>query len=99
MRSTTVLPLDEAHARQPQTMAPDEPLIQSEQASSIAQAMKKLSPEFREVLILREFEDLSYKQIAAVIHAPMGTVMSRLARAREQLATILGDKSTKEKLT
>jgi len=37
----------------------------------------------REVLILREFEDLSYRQIAEIIDAPIGTVMSRLARARE----------------
>jgi len=98
MRSNAVQPLDEAQTRQSQTAAPDDPLMRSEQAASIAHALEKLTPEFREVLVLREFEELSYKQIAAVIHAPMGTVMSRLARAREQLATILGDQSTKENL-
>jgi RNA polymerase sigma-70 factor (ECF subfamily) len=100
IRSNAARALDEAHPEERQTMArPNDPLIEREEAASIAHAMEKLTPEFREVLILREFEELSYKQIAAVIHAPIGTVMSRLARAREQLATILSDQSTKENLT
>jgi RNA polymerase sigma-70 factor (ECF subfamily) len=44
-----------------------------------------LPPEFREVLILREMEDLSYREIAEITGAPIGTVMSRLARARAML--------------
>ena len=44
-----------------------------------------LAPEFREVLILREIEEMSYRDIAAVTGAPIGTVMSRLARARMML--------------
>ena len=47
--------------------------------------MQALPAEYREVLILREVEDLSYREIAAVISAPIGTVMSRLARARALL--------------
>ena len=53
------------------------------------QAIARLPLEQREVLILREFEDLSYRQIAAVIGTPLGTVMSRLSRARDQLAAIV----------
>jgi RNA polymerase sigma-70 factor (ECF subfamily) len=47
--------------------------------------MSELPAEYREVLILREIEDLSYREIAAVTEVPMGTVMSRLARARAEL--------------
>ena len=45
----------------------------------------ELPAEFREVIVLREINDLSYRDIAAVIEAPIGTVMSRLARARGML--------------
>jgi RNA polymerase sigma-70 factor (ECF subfamily) len=48
-------------------------------------ALEQLPMEFREVLILRELEGLSYKEISEVADAPIGTVMSRLARARKQL--------------
>jgi len=50
------------------------------------EAISALPPHFREVLVLRELEDLSYKDIARIIDAPIGTVMSRLARARRLLA-------------
>lgn len=52
---------------------------------SLATLVQGLAPEYREVLILREMEDMSYKQIAAVVGVPIGTVMSRLARARALL--------------
>ena len=45
----------------------------------------RLPPEFREVLVLRELEDLPYKEIAATLEIQIGTVMSRLARARRLL--------------
>jgi RNA polymerase sigma-70 factor (ECF subfamily) len=56
----------------------------------VQRAVKKLPADFREVIVLREIEGLSYKEIAAVTGIPIGTVMSRLARARERLLTILG---------
>jgi len=52
-------------------------------------AIQQLSVEFREIVILREYEELSYQEIAAVLECPVGTVMSRLARARAQLRELL----------
>jgi RNA polymerase sigma-70 factor (ECF subfamily) len=52
-------------------------------------ALLRLPAEYREVLILRELEDLSYREIAEVLEVPAGTVMSRLSRARAQLARYL----------
>ncbi len=53
------------------------------------QALEQLPANFREILILRELEGLSYKEIAEVANVPMGTVMSSLARGRERLREIL----------
>ena len=50
----------------------------------------ELPSEYREVLVLRELEDLSYKEISEIVRVPIGTVMSRLARARDGLADKLG---------
>jgi RNA polymerase sigma-70 factor (ECF subfamily) len=58
-------------------------------------ALEELPVEFREILILRELEGLSYKEIADVADAPIGTVMSRLARARRQLQDYLARKGVK----
>jgi RNA polymerase sigma-70 factor (ECF subfamily) len=55
----------------------------------LRRALRKLPAEFREVIVLREFEELSYKQIAEVAQVPVGTVMSRLARARKRLAQLV----------
>jgi len=60
------------------------------EGEALRKAVEELPVEFREVLILREFEGLSYQQIAAVADVPVGTVMSRLARARAKLAEQLG---------
>ena len=56
---------------------------------SVRQALERLGPEFREVIVLREIEGLSYKEISDVTGAPVGTVMSRLARARRRLREAL----------
>ena len=55
----------------------------------VRSAIDQLPPEFREVITLRELEDCSYKEIADIANVPVGTVMSRLARARAQLGQIL----------
>jgi len=63
----------------------DELLQQKDARRLINSALEQLAPEFREVIVLRELEDLSYKEIAAVADIPLGTVMSRLSRARKLL--------------
>jgi RNA polymerase sigma-70 factor (ECF subfamily) len=60
--------------------------VEREQVRS---AIRQLPVEFREVIILREYEELSYQEIAAVLDCPPGTVMSRLARARARLRELL----------
>jgi len=55
----------------------------------VRQALEKLPVEFREVVVLREFEELSYREIASITDLPLGTVMSRLARGRKQLRLAL----------
>jgi RNA polymerase sigma-70 factor (ECF subfamily) len=54
-------------------------------------ALARLPVEYREVVVLRDIEDLSYKEIAGVMAIPMGTVMSRLARGRKLMLTYLGE--------
>jgi RNA polymerase sigma-70 factor (ECF subfamily) len=56
---------------------------------TVRRALERLAPEFREVIVLRELEGLSYKEIAQVTGSPVGTVMSRLARARQRLLEAL----------
>jgi RNA polymerase sigma-70 factor (ECF subfamily) len=56
---------------------------------SLRAAVRQLPLPFREVLVLREFEGLSYEEIAVIVQCPAGTVMSRLGRAREKLRVLL----------
>jgi len=59
------------------------------QRERVRAAIQQLPPEFREIIILREYEELSYGEIANILQCPLGTVMSRLARARSKLGTLL----------
>jgi RNA polymerase sigma-70 factor (ECF subfamily) len=68
---------------------PETLLLQAQDAQRLNRAIAALPVEFREVLVLRTLEDLSYKEIATVIGIPIGTVMSRLARARKQVGLAL----------
>jgi RNA polymerase sigma-70 factor (ECF subfamily) len=63
----------------------EELMISRDEQGLVRSALAELPPIFREVVVLRELEGLSYQQIATVTDVPIGTVMSRLARAREQL--------------
>jgi RNA polymerase sigma factor (sigma-70 family) len=64
----------------PETIA-----LASADGQMLRKAVEELPPEFREAFVLRELEGLSYKEIAAITGIPLGTVMSRLARARKHL--------------
>lgn len=70
---------------------PETLLLQDADRKMLRRALQKLPAEFLEVIVLREFEELSYKEIAEVVQVPVGTVMSRLARARKRLALIVSD--------
>ena len=81
-----------ALARESEGPDPEAVQVLKEQAQLVNDAIEKLPIEFREVVVLRELEELSYKEIAVVLGVPIGTVMSRLARARKRLmSTLQGD--------
>jgi RNA polymerase sigma factor (sigma-70 family) len=109
VRNTCYTWLEQNRARQPATpfdeekhsgarpaASPESPLLEQEAKQVLRQALDELPPEYREVLVLRELEGLSYKDIAAVAGIPLGTVMSRLARARERLQQELAGRMSKE---
>ena len=75
-------------AKQSDEPDPETSHVRKVQARLISEAIEKLPLEFREVVILRELEELSYKEIADVTGIPIGTVMSRLSRARKRLRGI-----------
>jgi RNA polymerase sigma-70 factor (ECF subfamily) len=69
---------------------PEDATVTQELVTSIAAGMEKLSPKHREVLILRNVKNLSYEEIAEILAISVGTVKSRIARARESLRAKLG---------
>lgn len=71
------------------TSDPEIRLLQKERAEMLRQALEELPCELREVLVLRELQELPYREIASITQVPMGTVMSRLSRARKRLQQVL----------
>jgi RNA polymerase sigma-70 factor (ECF subfamily) len=89
-RDDALVEFDERHhSGHAESATPELHLVRSDAAESLRHALGSLSSSHREVLILREIEGLSYEEIARTIGAPVGTVMSRLARARKQMQTLL----------
>jgi RNA polymerase sigma-70 factor (ECF subfamily) len=68
----------------------DAEAVESSERDRVQRAIDALPAEFREVIVLREVQDLSYREISDISGVPIGTVMSRLARARKKLAALLG---------
>jgi RNA polymerase sigma-70 factor (ECF subfamily) len=62
--------------------------------TAIAEALDRLVPQHREVIVLVGLEEMSYRDVAEILGVPLGTVMSRLSRAREQLRQILEDRGS-----
>jgi RNA polymerase sigma-70 factor (ECF subfamily) len=88
-------PFDEEQHRDTRALSnPEVLLLQSDDATLIARALRKLPAHFHHLLVLRELEGLSYRELADVIGIPIGTVMSRLSRAREALRGALDDELT-----
>ncbi len=75
---------------------PEEQVLHNVDQQRLRQAVADLPLEFREVIILRELEGLSYKEIAGITGVPLGTVMSRLARARKRLQQCLTSPDQRE---
>ncbi len=75
---------------------PEAQAVAGSERERLMKALEQLSSRSREVIVLRELEGCSYKEIAAITSMPIGTVMSTLARARERLQNLLGAPGNKE---
>ncbi|MBN9391095.1 MAG: sigma-70 family RNA polymerase sigma factor [Chloroflexi bacterium] len=83
-KQTTIFD-EELHADSSEALNPETILIRQADIRHIKEALMELPPEYREVIILREIEEFSYREIAEILGIPIGTVMSRLGRARKRL--------------
>jgi RNA polymerase sigma factor (sigma-70 family) len=90
---------EEIHGQNPDAPGPETVLLESLDAAALQRAVEALPEEFREVVVMRELQGLSYKEIASVTEVPIGTVMSRLARARGRLQRTLKLESPEKTLT
>jgi RNA polymerase sigma-70 factor (ECF subfamily) len=92
-RPADVVPMDDFEQLAAETASPaatpDVILLQSANRKLVNLALEELPVGYREVIVMREIEDLSYKEIAAIAGIPMGTVMSRLSRGRELLKSAI----------
>jgi RNA polymerase sigma-70 factor (ECF subfamily) len=83
---------DEAvHSAGQQTSNPETVLLRAERTELVRKSVEELPATYREVIVLRELEQLSYREIANIVGIPLGTVMSRLSRARQQLQQVILD--------
>jgi RNA polymerase sigma-70 factor (ECF subfamily) len=97
LRRNRLSPFQEASAEQmdackAEAPSPEAILLQKRDAAAVRDALEGLPAHLREVILLHEFEHLPYKEIATIVSVPIGTVMSRLSRARERLACTLDDR-------
>jgi RNA polymerase sigma factor (sigma-70 family) len=90
-RAHEMVAFDDALDHADPAAGPEELVLHSVDRQALRRALEALPLEFREVIILRELEEMSYKEIAAIAEVPIGTVMSRLARARKRLQHSLAE--------
>lgn len=94
MRSTVALPEDAEETIASATPTPESSLIAQADHETVRQALTELAVPFREILLLCEVEEMSYEEISQTLSIPMGTVMSRLSRARKALRVQMSVKSS-----
>jgi RNA polymerase sigma-70 factor, ECF subfamily len=80
---------DEIHSPENEIASPEVLLDRGRGTEMLRHALEELPEEYREVIVMRELEGMGYKEIAEVAEVPIGTVMSRLARARQRLQRLL----------
>jgi len=90
---------EEQHGRVQPAFDPETLLLRIDDATLIARALRTLPDRFHRLLVLRELEGLSYRELADVMEIPIGTVMSRLARARDALRMALDSELTSSRLS
>lgn len=94
VRDRAAVVFDEAlHSDETDAEPADAATLRAASRESLEEALRRLPEEFREVIVLRELQELSYREISDVIGVPIGTVMSRLSRARQRLQHALGHES------
>jgi RNA polymerase sigma-70 factor (ECF subfamily) len=102
-KSKTVVFMDDLSATQQQELeheglhgarveTPEEVALFKADAAEIQKALGQLPTQFREVIVLREINQMNYRDIAEITNVPLGTVMSRLSRGRQLLMGLLGDR-------
>ncbi len=83
-------PLDDTRDERPdEALDPEQQLVQQDTVARVRAALEQLPADFREAIVLRDIEGLSYKEIAAIARVPIGTVMSRISRGRDRLLEAL----------
>jgi len=87
---------DESYTAESDTPDPESAFLKNVDNEKVRRAIDELPAEFREAIVLRELEEMSYKQIADISGVPLGTVMSRLARGRKRLQQVLTRAESKE---
>jgi len=87
---------DELHDGPGEGLEPVERMVQQDDERMLKKALDEMPAELREVIVLRELQEFSYKEIAKVTGMPLGTVMSRLSRARDRLEQTLKPQLDKE---
>ncbi len=88
-RQVSLEPAMREDASMKASQKPSAPLEKSEQVELVNHCLAQLKPDYREVIILREYQNLSYKEIAAVTRSTLSAVKSRLFKARRKLATFI----------
>jgi len=96
-RRSTNEPFDEmTHSSKVQPQTQEETMVQSSRMSILRNCIEMLPEGFREILVMRELEEMSYKEISDVACLPVGTVMSRLSRARKRLTECAGGEKMRD---